>query len=124
MYGTHEDEQLVELWQELQAAQVEGDARRLTSLRAHAVALAQRDDAPREWALLADEAGRFLEQLNQAYVAQPSVGVEGELVELDEESAPEPVARRRGLRLAPLLWVVVLAAYLLFQILSGTGDGR
>ena len=124
MRGTHEDEQLVELWQELQAAQVEGSARRLAALRAHAVARAQRDDAPREWALLADEAGRFLEQLNQAAGAQPSVGVEGELGELDEQSAPQPVARRPGLRLAPLLWVVVLAVYLLVQFLSGTGDGR
>ncbi len=124
MYGTHEDEQLVELWQKLQAAQVEGDARRLASLRAHAAAHAQRDGAPREWAVLADEAGRYLEQLSEAYEAQPSVGTGAELVELGAEPAPEPVEGRRGLRLGPLLWIVALAAYVLIQALSGSGDGR
>ena len=59
MNERHEAEELVLLWQELQEAQVAGDAERLAVLRRRAESESQRPDASREWQLLEQEAGRY-----------------------------------------------------------------
>jgi hypothetical protein len=132
--ATREAEELVRLWQELQQAQVAGDAARLEALRARAEAQARRPEASREWELLAREAGKHSGHVYEAREAQPTAGVAAEPRaqyrveeerELDEVSAPdsaeEPVeeAGRRGRRLGPIIWVVIVIGYVLLQILSG-----
>jgi hypothetical protein len=132
--ATQEAEELVRLWQELQAAQVTGDVGRLEALRRQAEAQARRPDASREWELLAREAGKQSGHLHEAREAQPTAGVGADPAaqyrveeewELDEVSAPdsatEPAeeAGRRGRGLGPLIWVVILIGYLILQVLSG-----
>jgi hypothetical protein len=136
--ATREAEELVALWQELQAAQVAGDVRRLEGLRRLAEARAQRPDASGEWRLLAREAGRHTGDLREEVEAAPTVGVgdaaaarveRAEPVDVSlpdaarepaEEGAPE---RERGFRLGPLIWIVIIAAWVLLQVLGGTGEG-
>jgi uncharacterized membrane protein len=128
--ATREAEELVRLWQELQAAQVAGDRSRLESLRARAEAEARRPDASREWELLAREAGKHSGDVEEARAAQPTAGVGAEPSEhyrveqeweLDEASTPEPAEERRGRGrgLGPLIWAVILIGYLILQALSG-----
>jgi hypothetical protein len=133
--ATREAEELVRLWQELQAAQVAGDEARLASLRVRAEAEARRADASREWELLAREAGKHTTHVQEAREAQPTAGVGAEPTaqsyrieeefELDEVSAPdsatEPAeeAGGRGRRIGPLIWVLVLIGYVLLQVLNG-----
>ena len=134
MNATQEADELVRLWQELQAAQVTGDVARLDALRRHAEAQARRQDASREWELLAREAGKHTGHVREAREAQPTAGVGAEPTaqyrveedwELDEASAPdsaqEPAeeAGRRGRKLGPLIWVVIVIGYVILQILSG-----
>ncbi len=138
MNATQEAEELVRLWQELQQAQVAGDAARLEALRARAEAQARRPEASREWELLAREAGKHSGHVHEAREAQPTAGVAAEPRaqyrveeewELDEVSAPdsatEPAeeAGRRGRGLGPIIWAVIVIGYVLLQILSGVnGD--
>jgi hypothetical protein len=132
--ATQEAEELVRLWQELQAAQVAGDEARLSRLRARAEVEARRPDASREWELLAREAGKHAEHVHEAREAQPTAGVGAEPStqyrveqewELDEVSAPdsatEPAEETggRGRGLGPLIWVVIVVGYLILQVLSG-----
>jgi hypothetical protein len=132
--ATQEAEELVRLWQELQGAQVAGDAARLEALRARAEAQARRPDASREWELLAREAGKQSGHVHEAREAQPTAGVAAEPHaqykieeewELDEVSAPdsatEPAeeAERRGPGLGPIIWIVIVVGYVILQILSG-----
>jgi hypothetical protein len=132
--ATREAEELVRLWQELQKAQVAGDAGRLEALRARAEAQARRPDASREWELLAREAGKHSGHVHEAREAQPTAGVAAEPHapnrveedwELDQASAPdsaeEPAeeAGRRGRGLGPIIWIVIVVGYVLLQILSG-----
>ena len=134
MNATQEAEELVRLWQELQGAQVAGDAGRLEALRVRAEAQARRPDASREWELLAREAGKHSGHVHEAREAQPTAGVATEPREpyrveeeweLDEVSAPdsatEPAekAGRRGRGLGPIIWAVIVIGYVLLQILSG-----
>ena len=72
MNATREAEELVRLWQELQQAQVAGDAARLEALRVRAEAQARRPDASREWELLAREAGKHSVHVHEAREAQPT----------------------------------------------------
>jgi len=124
MNETREAEELVRLWQELQEAQVAGDGRALTALRARAAAESRREGASGEWELLEREAGRFAERLLEAVGAQPSAGVgdEAEAVTVDAESAPEPVAGRRGRgKTGTLIWLAILLGWVVLQILQGVG---
>jgi hypothetical protein len=136
--ATQEADELVRLWQDLQAAQVSGDAARLEALRARAEAQARRPDASREWELLAREAGKHSGHVQEAREAQPTAGVAADPTaryrvedqwELDEvtasDSASEPAEEtgRRGRGLGPLIWVVILVGYLILQVLGGVnGD--
>ena len=134
MNATREAEELVRLWQELQQAQVAGDAARLEALRVRAEAQARRPDASREWELLAREAGKHSGHVREAREAQPTAGVAAEPRaeyrveeewELDEVSAPDSAtepgeeAGRRGRGLGPIIWAVIVIGYVLLQILSG-----
>jgi hypothetical protein len=132
--ATQEADELVRLWQELQAAQVTGDVARLEALRRRAEGQAGRTDASREWELLAREAGKHSGHVQEAREAQPTAGVGSDPTaqyrveeewELDEVSAPdsatEPAEKtgRRGRGLGPIIWVVILVGYLILQFLSG-----
>jgi hypothetical protein len=134
--ATREAEELVGLWQALQEAQVAGDVRRLEELRRLGEARAKREGASGEWALLAREAGRHTGDLREEVEERPTVGVatSGDApVVLDEAPAPEadveegdeePVeAQGRGRRLGPLIWIVIVAAYVLLQVLGEVGEG-
>jgi hypothetical protein len=131
---TREAQELVRLWQELQAAQVTGDEARLASMRVRAEAEARRPGASPEWELLAREAGKHSSHVHEAREAQPTAGVGGdshaqyrveEEWELDEVSAPDSATepaeegRSRGRGLGPLIWVVILVGYVILQVLSG-----
>jgi hypothetical protein len=137
--ATREAEELVRLWQDLQAAQVKGDQAQLESLRRRAEAEARRPGASPEWELLAREAGKHSTHVHEAREAQPTAGVGAdpsaqsdrveEEWELDEVSAPDSATepaeegRSRGRGLGPLIWVVILVGYLILQVLSGlNGD--
>lgn len=139
MNATREADELVRLWQELQAAQVTGDVSRLNALRSRAEAQARRPDASPEWELLAREAGRHSSHVEQAQETRPTVGVGVEVGEpvhaadaqwqLDEVSAPDSATepaeegRRRGRGLGPIIWVVILVGYLILQFIGGlTGE--
>jgi hypothetical protein len=133
--ATREAEELVRLWQELQAAQVAGDEARLASVRARAEAEARRPDASREWELLAREAGKYSTHVHEAREAQPTAGVGADAAtqsyrvedefQLDEVSAPDSAAEPaeetagRGRSLGPLIWVLVVIGYVLLQVLNG-----
>jgi hypothetical protein len=123
MDSRREAEELVRLWQELQEAQVAGDAQRLEGLRRRAEAEGRRPGASEEWQQLEREAGRYGERLHEAVVAQPSVGVDGEAepVPVDAESAPEPVEGRRGPGKGSLIWLAILVGWVVLQILQGVG---
>ena len=122
MNETREAEELVRLWQELQEAQVSGDADTLAGLRRRAEVESRRPGASGEWALLEREAGRHVERLHEAVVAQPSVGVDGESVPVDVESAPEPVEGRRGRgKTGSLIWLAILLGWVVLQIVGGLG---
>jgi hypothetical protein len=123
MNGKREAEELVRLWQELQEAQVAGDAQRLAGLRRRAEAESRRPAASEEWQLLEQEAGRHAERLHEAVVAQPSVGVgdQTETVTVDAESAPEPVKGRSGPGKGSLIWLAILLGWVVLQILQGLG---
>lgn len=109
------------LWQELQEAQVAGDAQRLEGLRRRAESESGRAGASEEWGLLEQEAGRHAEALHEAVVAQPSVGVGDDLVPVDVESTPEPVEGRSGPGKGSLIWLVILVGWVVLQILQGVG---
>ncbi len=125
MNETREAEELVLLWQELQEAQVAGDAGRLAGLRSRAEAESRRSGASEEWRLLEREAGRYRERLEEAVSAQPSVGVGDttEAVTIDAESAPEPVegGRRGRGKVGSLVWLAILLGWVLLQIIGGLG---
>ena len=134
MDATREAEELVGLWQSLQEAQVAGDARRLEELRRLGEARAKRPGASDEWSLLAREAGRHTGDLREEVEEEATVvAVDGGAapVERDELSAPdtadEPAEQeeggRRGFRLGPLIWIVIVAVYVLLQVLGGNGEG-
>ena len=134
MDATREAEELVELWQALQEAQVAGDARRLEELRRLGEARAKRPGASSEWSLLAREAGRHTGDLREEVEEQPTVVAADRgaaPVERDEMSVPdtsdEPAEQeeggRRGFRLGPLIWIVIVAVYVLLQVLGGNGEG-
>lgn len=134
MDANREAEELVELWQELQAMQVAGDTRALALLQRFASERAARPDASPEWQLLAREAGRHTERLADQVAAQPTVGVGADAgpasYELEEVAAPdaarEPAEEKQGrggLRPVQLLWVVLVLGYLLLQLIGNVGDG-
>ena len=124
MNPTREAEELVRLWQELQEAQVAGDAERLSALRSRAERESGRPDASREWQQLAQEAGRYGDRLQEELEERPSVGVgEGtETVTVDTESAPEPVEGRRSRgKTGSLIWLAILLGWVALQIIQGLG---
>jgi hypothetical protein len=141
MDATREAELLVQLWQELQEAQVAGDTRRLSSLRALAEAQVRRPDASGEWELLAREAGRHTSRLHEQVEAQPTAGVGADPAAvyseradgyvLDEVGVPDSVLEpaeegstpSRGRRLGPIIWLLIVVGYLVLQVIGGlTGD--
>jgi len=124
MNERREAEELVRLWQELQEAQVAGDAERLAGLQRRAESESKRPDASEEWQQLEQEAGRYGDRLLEALEEQPSVGVgDGtETVPVDVESTPEPVEGRRGRgRTGSLIWLAILVGWVVLQILQGLG---
>ena len=134
MDETREAEELVGLWQQLQTAQVAGDAGRLEALRRLAEARAKAPGASGEWGLLAREAGRHRQALGQQREAQPDVAIGGaseapepvDVVAAPEtarEPAEEAERERQGFRLGPLIWVVILVGYLLLQFFGNGGEG-
>jgi hypothetical protein len=121
-----EAEELVRLWQELQQAQVAGDADRLEWLRRRAEAEGKGEDASDEWASLAEEAGRYADRLHEERGEQPSAGIGDDAVPVDVESAPEPVeggGRRRG-RKGSLIWLAFLLGWVVLQIVQASATGR
>jgi hypothetical protein len=117
-----EAEELVGLWQDLQEAQVAGDAQRLAWLRQRAEAETRHEDASPEWQLLADDAGRHLDRLQEELAAQPSAGVGGDTVVLDAESTPEPV-EGRGRGKGSWIWLAIVAGWILLQVFQAIGGG-
>jgi hypothetical protein len=139
--ATREADELVRLWQELQAAQVSGDLRTLATLRLLAEAQARRPGSSGEWELLAREAGRYASQLGDQVEAQPTAAFGAEAAggsfepveefEVDESSAPdaawepaEEQAPRRGRGLGPIIWLVIVVGYLLLQVIGGLTGGE
>ena len=134
MDAKRESELLVGLWQELQSAQVAGDTARLDELRRVAEGHAARSGASEEWRLLAREAGRHTERLDEQREAQPEVAVGGDGGEherVEEVAAPEAAREpaeegapeRQGLRLGPLIWIVILVGWLILQLIGNVGEG-
>ncbi len=143
MNPSREAEELVQLWQQLQEAQVAGDVQRLASLHRLAEAQSRRAGASGEWELLAREAGRHTARVHEQAEAQPRAGVgagapvaQYEPVEeprVDEVSAPEAAtepadearAGSRGRGLAPIIWLVIIVGYLVLQVIGrlAGGDG-
>ncbi len=121
-----EAEELVRLWQELQDAQVAGDAARLDRLRRRAESESAHEGASDEWRLLAEDAARHVERLQDELEEQPTAGVGDEAIVLDTESAPEPVeSRRRGRgRTGSLIWLAVLVGWILLQVFQAAGGGE
>ncbi len=132
-----EAEELVVLWQELQAAQVAGDAERLSWLQRRAEAESRHEDASDEWRLLAEDAGRHAERLQGELAAQPSADVAGSTVVVDTQSLPEqatsqpstesatePAERggRRG-RTGSLIWLAIVVGWILLQLVQAIGGG-
>jgi len=126
---TREAEELVRLWQELQAAEVAGDAGRISAIRTLADANARRPEASGEWALLAREAARHLGGGREQVKATPTPHLGDETTAAEPEGVEEVVladdepGRGGGLRLGPLIWVVVVVGYLLLQLLGNVGEG-
>jgi cell division septum initiation protein DivIVA len=132
--ATRESEELVTLWQELQEAQVTGDARTLSSIGARAAAESGREGASGEWALLAREAGRNAERVHDEAAAEASVAVGAaddtaldnvlDTVPGETEQAPEgeQTGRRRG-RKGSLIWIAFVLGWALLQIVQGFGEG-
>ena len=121
-----EAEELVGLWQELQEAQVAGDAERLAWLQRRAEAESRHEDASHEWHQLADAAGRQRERLHEELEARPSVGVGGaDSVVVDAESTPEPVEgeKKRG-RTGSLIWLAIIVGWILLQVFQAVGGGE
>ena len=129
MDATRESEELVRLWQELQEAQVAGDAGRLAALQARAAAEGQRVGASGEWALLQREAGRNAERLRDDVAARPNVEVAGssepvpvETVRVDTDSPPEPVpGGRKASKKGSLIWLAFVVGWVLLQVVQGLG---
>ncbi len=122
--ATREAEELVRLWQELQEAQVAGDAGRLSTLRSRAERESARPDASPEWQQLAQEAGRYGDRLQEELEERPSVGVgEGtEPVTVDTESTPEPAKGRSGRgKTGSLIWLAILLGWVVLQVIQGLG---
>jgi len=141
MGANREAEELVRLWQELQEAQVAGDARGLAELRVRADAESRRDGASEEWGLLAREAGRDAERLQGEVVAQPTAAVGAGAVDtvtvdtvtidttdtasVDTESAAEPVTGgRRVNKKGSLIWLAFVLGWVVLQIVRNIGDGN
>ncbi len=118
-----EAEELVGLWQELQDAQVAGDAGRLDRIRRRAEAESAREGASEEWRLLAEDAARHTDRLQDELEAQPTAGVGADAVVLDAESAPEPVAGRKGRGKGSLIWLAFLVGWILLQVFQAAGGG-
>ena len=124
MNDRREADELVRRWQELQEAQVAGDAARLAALRQRAENERGRPDASPEWQQLEQEAGRYLERLRETLEEQPTVGVgdETEAVPVDDESTPEPVKGRSGRgKTGSLIWLAILLGWVVLQIIQGIG---
>lgn len=143
MNPSREAEALVELWQQLQEAQVAGDAQRLASLRLLAEAQTRRAGASGEWELLAREAGRHTARVDEQAETQPTAAVGAEATVAQYKPAEEPTvgeasapdaateeadearAGSGGRRLGPIVWVVILVGYIVLQVINrlAGGDG-
>jgi hypothetical protein len=123
MDARREAEELVGLWQELQDAQVAGDAGRLDRLRRRAEAESAHEGASDEWRLLAEDAARHVDRLQDELEAQPTAGVGADAVVLDTESAPEPVEARKGRGKGGLIWLAFVVGWILLQVFQAAGGG-
>ncbi len=114
------DEALVLLWNALEPVRIAGDRRALRTIEQLATEIARAGDEAEQ-----REAKRLLEALGASVpqdepvrpaTAQVEAEVErgGEDVET-EEAAPKAPG---GLRLGPIVWFLVLLAFLLFNLLS------
>jgi hypothetical protein len=117
------DAALVILWNEVEPARLEGDRGSLRAIGGLATAIAQGGEEGQQ-----AEAQRLLEVLQQAagegdatQVLEGEVraaGYEpGEEQEVDVEAAETP-----GFRLGGLVWLLILIAIVIINILSGTRD--
>lgn len=117
------DAALVILWNEVEPARLEGDRGSLRAIGGLATAIAQGGEEGQQ-----AEAQRLLEVLQQASGERDATQVlEGEVRAAgfepgqEEEVDVEP-AETPGFRLGGLVWLLILIAIVVINILSGTRD--
>jgi hypothetical protein len=117
------DAALVILWNEVEPARLEGDRRTLRAIGGLATAIVQGGDEAQQ-----AEAQRLIEVLQRAEGEGDATKVfegevraagydPGEEQEVDVEAAETP-----GFRLGGLVWLLILIAIVIINVLSGTRD--
>ncbi len=114
------DEALVLLWNALEPVRIAGDRGALRTIEQLATQIARAGDEAQQ-----REAKRLLEALGAAVpqdepVRPATAQVEAEVERRGEDVEPEEAAPKApgGLRLGPILWLLVLIALVLFNLLS------
>lgn len=114
------DEALVLLWNALEPVRIAGDRGALRTIEQLATEIARAGDEAqqREAKRLLEALGASVPQDEPVRPATARADVErGDEEAETEEAAPEAEAPR-GLRLGPIVWFLVLLAFLLFNLLS------
>lgn len=117
------DAALVILWNEVEPARLEGDRRTLRAIGGLATAIAQGGDEAQQ-----GEAQRLLEVLQRAEGEGDATNVlEGEVRAAgydpgEEQDVDIEAAETPGFRLGGLVWLLILIAIIVINVLSGTRD--
>jgi hypothetical protein len=117
------DAALVILWNEVEPARLEGDRRTLRAIGGLATAIAQGGDEAQQ-----AEAQRLLEVLQRAADEGDATQVlEGEVRAAgydpgEEQDVDVEAAETPGFRLGGLVWLLILIAIVIINVLSGTRD--
>jgi hypothetical protein len=124
------DEALVLLWNELEPARIAGDRRALRVIGGLASAIAQHGDEGQR-----AEAEQLLAEVREAGPAVPATSMlEGEVRpggyepggeagdDVSMEERPEESVEQPGFRLGPLVWLLILIAIVIVNVLGQTRD--
>jgi hypothetical protein len=117
------DSALVILWNEVEPARLEGDRGSLSAIGGLATAIAQGGDEAKQ-----AEAQRLLEVLERAAGEGDATKVlEGEVRAAgydpgEEQDADVEAAETPGFKLGGLVWLLILVAIVIINILSGTRE--
>jgi hypothetical protein len=119
-------EALVHLWNAMEPARLAGDARRLRSIAGLAQRIRSQGDEGE-----AREAERLLEQLRSTVgddggIAPATGRLDAEVYasgEPAEDLQPEEEQTGRGIRIGNLVWIALVIAIILFNLLGERGGG-